>query len=75
MSSCLLGIMIGTVVAWTISIQRNVMLGNNVPFSLPFPWGLLFFVTGASILFAFLSSWSPITNLVKQNTIVNLMRS
>jgi len=72
-SSCILGIIIGTGVAWTMAIQRQVMLGNAVPLTFPFPWNVLFSVVGLSFLFAVLSSWGPIRSLI-QNSIVTLMR-
>ena len=70
-SSSLLGIMIGVVVGWTVSIQR--VLFTELPLPFQFPWQLFMVVFAMSISFALVSSWAPIWAMMR-NPVVSLLR-
>eukprot|EP00727_Mastigamoeba_balamuthi_P003874 m51a1_g13484 hypothetical protein (267) ;mRNA; r:931-1961 len=67
----LLGLLIGTAVGWTITIQR--VLFTQLPIPLIFPWQLLLVIFGLSVLFAFMSSLSPIVRVMSK-PVVQIMR-
>jgi len=69
-SSSLMGIMIGTLVGWTISLQRVLFTSLPVPFH--FPFVQLFLVFILSTVFAFVSAYSPIKTLLNASVIKNL---
>jgi len=71
-ASCILGIIIGTFLAWTITLQRQVLIG--MPLSFPFPYLLLFTIVMLSFAFAIASALYPITVTIR-NPIVQIMRA
>eukprot|EP01102_Stenamoeba_stenopodia_P012723 TRINITY_DN4044_c0_g3_i1.p1 TRINITY_DN4044_c0_g3~~TRINITY_DN4044_c0_g3_i1.p1 ORF type:complete len:1119 (+),score=191.24 TRINITY_DN4044_c0_g3_i1:127-3483(+) len=70
-SSSLLGIVIGTGVAWIISVQRFLFTQVPVPFA--FPWINTVVVFLLSLLSAVFSSYGPASRLLK-NPIVQILR-
>ena len=56
-SSCILGVLIGTGVGYTMLLQFNLFLGVKVPVF--FPWGQFLLVMLLSLICAFLSTWGP----------------
>jgi len=71
-SSSFIGIGIGTLVGYTMSIQRELFTQLPIPFILP--WGIVAVVSICSLLFAFGASFAPISRLMKKS-IVSTMRS
>ena len=57
LSSCLLGILIGTTVGYTMVLQRFVF--SDLPVVFFFPWSQFGMVMAASIFCAFASTWGP----------------
>jgi len=72
MSATLLGLMIGTVVAVTVTAQRAIFTQLPVPFS--FPWKVLGWVVPASFASAVAASFIPATRMVYGKNIASLMR-
>ena len=72
LSSSVLGIAIGVLISWTMTIQQVLFTQTPVPFVLPYGQTILVFIL--SILFAIFSSWGPINLMLRQN-IVKLMKS
>ena len=70
-SAGLMGLLIGTSVAWTMMAQQIIFTDLPMPFI--FPWQVTIAVFVGSVLCAFLSSFFPARNLVKTQ-IANLMR-
>jgi len=70
-SSSLLGLMIGVVVSYTMTLQRVLFTQLPIPFA--FPYILLVIVFLSSILFAILASCSP-TRQVTKRDIVQILR-
>lgn len=70
-SSSLLGILIGTLVGFTVVLQR--VLFTQLPIPFVFPYTLLLIVFGCSILFSVLASFGP-TRAVLGYTIVSILR-
>lgn len=70
-SSSLMGVIIGTGVAWIISVQRFLFTQIPVPFA--FPWANTAVVFIISILSAIFASWGPASRLLK-NPIVQILR-
>lgn len=66
-SSSILGILIGTAVAFTMTIQRQLFTQLPVPFS--FPWPLLIFIFIVSLIFACCASCSPIKRILRLRTV------
>ena len=65
LSSCILGVLIGTMVGYTMLLQFNLFLNMKVaPF---FPWGQFLLVVLLSLLCAFFSTWAPATNLTNRS--------
>ena len=65
LTSCTLGILIGTVVGYTMLLQFNLFLHASVePF---FPWTEFLLVFGLSLICAFLSTWGPATSLTNRS--------
>ena len=59
LSSCILGVIIGTMVGYTLLLQFNLIIGAYVkPF---FPWKQFILVVALSLICAFISSWGPST--------------
>lgn len=70
-ASSLLGIIIGTVTSYTMNSQQSLF--TQLPLAFKFPFVLLATVLTCSVLFALLSSWSPI-KVVLNNRIVQILR-
>jgi len=70
-ASSLLGIIIGSVVGYTLTLQRVLFTQLPIPFE--FPWQILIVVFVASFIFALASSLAPI-HAVMRKPIVNIMR-
>lgn len=64
MASCLLGVMIGTVVGFTMVLQQVVFTG--IPIVFYFPWMQFLIILGISIICAWFSTWGPSTSLVNR---------
>mmetsp|Transcript_18017 Transcript_18017/g.30687 ORF Transcript_18017/g.30687 Transcript_18017/m.30687 type:complete len:222 (+) Transcript_18017:2753-3418(+) len=64
-ASCLLGVMIGTIVGFTMVIQQVVF--TSIPFVFFFPWSQFILIMIISILCAFLSTWGPTRQLVQKD--------
>jgi len=71
MSSSLLGVLIGTGVSYTMTIQQFLFTQLPVPFS--FPWTILLTVFFCSILFSILAAFSPIYRVL-QFRVVQIFR-
>lgn len=70
-ASSMLGIIIGTVTSYTMNSQQSLF--TQLPLAFKFPVLLLVTVLACSVLFALLSSWSPI-KVVLNNRIVQILR-
>ena len=65
LTSCILGVLIGTVVGYTMLLQFNLFLHSSVePF---FPWAQFLVIVLLSIICAFLSTWGPAANLTNRS--------
>ena len=65
LTSCILGVLIGTVVGYTMLLQFNLFLNANVqPF---FPWGQFILVVVLSLFCAFFSTWGPAAQLTNRS--------
>lgn len=71
LASSILGMIIGAVVGFTMTIQRVLFTQLPIPFT--FPWQLMIVVFLGSIVFAVLASWGP-TRQVLNKPIVQIMR-
>jgi ABC-type antimicrobial peptide transport system permease subunit len=71
LSSSLLGIIIGSAVGYTLLLQR--ILFTQLPLPFRFPWQILIIVFTCSLIFAFVSSFGPITSVMKRS-IVQILR-
>ncbi|KAF2072771.1 hypothetical protein CYY_005917 [Polysphondylium violaceum] len=71
LSSSLLGVFIGTVVGWTMILQRVLFTQLPIPFE--FPWVLLIVIFICSLVFSFFSAFGPIRKVLNQ-PVVNIMR-
>jgi len=71
LSSSLLGILIGFIVSYTMTIQRVLFTQLPIPFT--FPYILLAIVVACSALFALLASFFPTKSVVKL-PVVQIMR-
>lgn len=71
LSSSLLGIIIGSAVGYTLLLQRILFTQLALPFR--FPWQILIIVFTCSLIFAFVSSFGPITTVMKRS-IVQILR-
>ena len=65
LSSCTLGVLIGTVVGYTMLLQVNLFLNASVDFFFPSSQFLL--VVGLSIICAFFSTWGPAASLTNRS--------
>jgi len=64
-TSCLLGVIIGTLVGYTMLLQFNLLLKQSiVPF---FPWTEFLIILLLSLICAFLSTWGPAVNLTNKS--------
>ena len=65
LSSCLLGVMIGMTVGYTMALQQNMFLGSSiVPY---FPWTQVLQITVLSLLCAFFSTYGPATQITSKS--------
>ena len=65
LSSCMMGVLIGTVVGYTMLLQFNLLLHASVaPF---FPWQQFVLVAILSIICAFFSTWGPAVSLTNRS--------
>ena len=64
-SSCMLGVMIGVIVGFTMVLQQVVFTG--IPLIFYFPWTQFIVIMIISIFCAGFSTWGPATNLVKHD--------
>ena len=71
LSSSLLGVLIGTAVGYTMTIQRSLYTQLPIPFV--FPTGIMEVIGISSVVFAVLASIGPITYLLRM-PIVSIMR-
>ncbi|EGC33767.1 hypothetical protein DICPUDRAFT_56279 [Dictyostelium purpureum] len=71
LSSSFLGVFIGTIVGWTMILQRVLFTQLPIPFE--FPWQLLIVIFLCSMVFSFFSAFGPIRKVLNQ-PIVNIMR-
>lgn len=71
-AATLMGLAMGTAVAFTVTSQRALFTQLPVPFA--FPWSIFGWVVAASFLSAVGASFLPATRKVRQN-IASLMRS
>ena len=65
MSSCILGVLIGTIVGYTMLAQFNLFLQQSTPAF--FPWQQLLLVLLISIVCAFFSTWGPAASLTNRS--------
>ena len=64
LTSCILGVIIGTAVGYTMLLQFNLFLGATVaPF---FPWAQFILIVALSIICAFFSTWGPAASLTNR---------
>ena len=70
-SSSLVGVSIGTLVAYTMALQRVLFTEVPIPFSLPWPLLLVIFAT--SVVCAFISTYRPIQEVL-DTKVVTLLR-
>ena len=65
LSSCLLGVMIGMTVGYTMAVQQNMFLGSSIkPF---FPWSQVLQITVLSLICAFFSTYGPASQITSKN--------
>jgi len=72
LTSCMMGVCIGTFLGWAMVEQRKLI--TQLPLPLQFPWTLLMLVFVFSIILGTISSFSPIRKLLN-NPVVKLLRS
>ena len=71
LSSCTLGVLIGTVVGYTMLLQFNLFLNAEV--GIFFPWAQFLLVVLLSVICAFFSTWGPAAQLTNK-TIAGIFR-
>lgn len=71
LSSCILGILIGMTVGYTMVLQQNMFLGTST--DVFFPWTQVVQVLGLSLICAFFSTFGPATHVLNQS-ISQIMR-
>ncbi|KYQ91201.1 DUF214 family protein [Tieghemostelium lacteum] len=71
-SSSLMGVFIGTIVGWTLLLQR--VLFTQLPIPFVFPWILLIVIFVCSIFFSFFSAFFPIRKILNL-PVVNILRT
>jgi ABC-type antimicrobial peptide transport system permease subunit len=64
-ASCLLGVMIGIIVGYTMVLQQVVFTG--IPLTFFFPWAQFLLILAITIVCAFFSTWGPTGQLVKKD--------
>ena len=64
LSSCIMGVVIGCTVGYSMVLQANLFIETHIePF---FPWGQFLLVLLLSLLCAFFSTWGPARNLTNR---------
>lgn len=71
-SSCFLGLIVGTIISWTMLIQRVVF--TDLPLSFDFPYIELVFLVGFALIGGFFSTYFTSKKIV-QKQIATLMKS
>ena len=71
LTASLMGFLVGTIVAFTMVIQRALFL--QLPLQFRFPFVLFILVIALAFVFSLVSSWAPARNLLK-NSIVTILR-
>ena len=71
LSSCTLGVLIGTAVGYTMLLQFNLFLHAEV--QVFFPWAQFLLVVALSLICAFFSTWGPAAKLTNK-TIAGIFR-
>eukprot|EP01062_Namystynia_karyoxenos_P059026 TRINITY_DN50458_c0_g1_i1.p1 TRINITY_DN50458_c0_g1~~TRINITY_DN50458_c0_g1_i1.p1 ORF type:complete len:1108 (+),score=417.64 TRINITY_DN50458_c0_g1_i1:67-3324(+) len=71
-SASTMGFLVGTLVAWTMTIQRQLFL--QLPLKFHFPWDLFVFVIAMALIFSFLASYGPTTRLLRHSVVTILRR-
>jgi len=71
MSSSVMGILIGTIVSYTMTLQQLLFTQLPIPFA--FPWTIMFTVFACSILFSIMAAFSPIYRVL-QLRVVQIFR-
>lgn len=71
LSSSFSGVVIGTLVGWSITLQRSIFIGMPTP--LTFPQYEFVFIVSSSILCAFLATYSP-SRQIMQHSIPDIAR-
>lgn len=64
LSSCLLGVLIGMTVAYTMALQQSMFMNTDV--LLYFPWPQVVQITLISLICAFFSTYGPATQITKK---------
>ena len=64
-SSSFSGVLIGTCVGWSITVQRGMFIGMPSPYT--FPGKEFFFILTVSIICAFLSTYGPSKKLMNRS--------
>ena len=72
LSSSFLGILVGTLAAFTMVAQFSSF--NNIPVSFDFPWVQTLFIFAGSLLCAVLSTLGPTKSILKQQ-IASILKS
>ena len=70
-AASLTGVIIGTFIGWTMTIQR--VLFTQLPITLTFPWQLLLVILGVAVVVSILATASPTWRITRQ-PIVKIMR-
>jgi len=63
-TGCMTGIMVGTIIGWTITLQR--VLFTNIPITFFFPWVQVIVMFFISVLCAILATVFPARAILKQ---------
>lgn len=72
LTSSFLGLLVGLALAWTISLQRNLLL--SLPMQFPVPWLSAALMVAFSVLFAVLSALAPL-RVISSTGIVTMMKT
>lgn len=62
-ASCLLGMLVGCVMGYSVCLQQNLLAQMNLKFV--FPWQQLVIILACSFACAFLSTFGPTTQMTK----------
>lgn len=64
LSSCLLGVMIGMTVGYTMAVQQNMFIGSSIVAFVP--WSQILQITVLSLFCAFFSTYGPVTQITSK---------